>query len=107
MNLFPIAAVEFPRWTAPAEVTALPEGFSDSSWSQDVCPSVSTADGRVRIWIDYENPADRDLGPESPRFSVSLYDADGGYMDDAYSGFFWEDASRIALEQAAKVRTAS
>jgi hypothetical protein len=52
-----------------ADMPALPEGFEDHSWHNDMCPSFEHPGRGLQIWVDY---LDRELRefPESPRFAV-------------------------------------
>jgi hypothetical protein len=57
----------------PADMPALPYGFSDSSWHNDVCPSYSSELFGLRIWIDYVDPAQREVDQDE-RFLVTPLD---------------------------------
>ncbi len=52
-------AAAFPTFPADA-MPALPVGFSDASYRNDVCPRYTSNDDRVSIWIDFPNPDDRE-----------------------------------------------
>lgn len=52
-------AAAFPTFPADA-MPALPAGFSDASYRNDVCPRYTSNDDRVSIWIDFPNPDDRE-----------------------------------------------
>jgi hypothetical protein len=43
---------EFPDFPA-IDMPAIPEGFADSSWHNDSCPSLISEALGLRIWIDY------------------------------------------------------
>jgi len=58
---------EFPDYPAE-DMPAMPEGFEDTSWHNDVCPSFSSS--HFTIWIDYRDPALREHGGAYPRFCV-------------------------------------
>lgn len=58
---------EFPDFP-PDDMPALPEGFEDTSWHQDICPSYS--DGMTLIYIDYRDFALREFEGTYPRFNV-------------------------------------
>lgn len=47
----------------------IPEGFYDSSYGNDVCPSIANDDLDLQIFIDAKNPEDREE-PNYARFSV-------------------------------------
>ncbi len=47
-----------------------PEGWNNSSWHNDACPSWSV--NGWQIFIDHPEPDRRELGPDIKRFSVVL-----------------------------------
>ena len=55
----------FPKYDT-ATLPAIPEGWVDTSWRHDVCPSWQS--GAFHIFINAANPDDRETGGE--RFSV-------------------------------------
>jgi hypothetical protein len=59
-----------------ADLPAMPEGFLDSSWHNDTCPSYTNDALGLRIFIDYKDPAlsESALGK---RFNVMRELADG------------------------------
>lgn len=61
-------ATEFPDFD-PATLPAIPEGFADSSWGNDACPSFTNEAAGLRIWVDFVDPSQREL-PESKRFGI-------------------------------------
>lgn len=58
---------EFPDYPA-SDFPALPSGFIDSSWVNDICPSMHHEERNLHIFCDYANPDERELG--GPRFSL-------------------------------------
>ncbi|TYL70957.1 hypothetical protein [Bradyrhizobium cytisi] len=50
---------EFPDFPA-ADMPTMPRGFEDSSWHNDSCPSFTSEELGLRIWIDYADPAQRE-----------------------------------------------
>lgn len=65
---------EFPTFD-PATMPAMPDGFVDNSWGNDMCPNfILNLPGLrwVEIWVDFANPEDREfIGEEAmPRFAV-------------------------------------
>lgn len=58
---------EFPDMT---DMPALPEGFEDTSWHNDICPSYTSDKLGLSIFIDYPKVEDREFGGEAKRFSV-------------------------------------
>lgn len=65
---------EFPDFPA-ADMPAIPAGFEDTSWHNDSCPSLTSDEIGLTIWIDYLDPALREYqdnqgAAQYPRFSV-------------------------------------
>lgn len=58
---------EFPDYPAN-EMPVIPTGFNDTSWKNDACPSFSN--GKLIIWVDYPNEADREVSGFG-RYTVS------------------------------------
>jgi hypothetical protein len=52
----------------------IPDGWTDSSWHNDVSPSIEkqVGDIKYRIWCDYQNPDKREVGGK--QFTVATYD---------------------------------
>lgn len=62
-------ATEFPDMandTACAVMAGRADAWEDTSWHNDVCPSF-TCDV-FRLWVDHEDTAQREVGPDGPRF---------------------------------------
>lgn len=72
---------EFPDFPA-ADFPALPEGFTDSSWGNDACPSMINEAIRLHIFVDYLDPAKRNFGGEQPRFQVAALDENGSFTGE-------------------------
>jgi hypothetical protein len=70
---------EFPNYD-----DALPaiDGFKDSSWHNDACPSLTKelgSDRFVQLWCDYKSPdLSEKWGEEMKRYLLVLEDGDGG-----------------------------
>lgn len=71
---------EFPDYDA-STLPPIPEGWIDSSYSGDVCPSWTTPDNSWQIWIDYADPAQREF-TDARRYTAKPLDADGCIIDD-------------------------
>lgn len=56
---------EFPEIRIDVEI---PEGFVDTSWHNDVSPSFEHAGLDLKLWIDAEDPADREM--PTPRYAL-------------------------------------
>lgn len=73
------AAKEFPDYPA-GDLPPMPEGWHDSSWHNDACPSYAC--GNLHVYIDYLNP-ELSEWPESraegslKRFQLIRFDDDG------------------------------
>lgn len=52
-------ATAFPDYPA-ASMPAVPVGFYDGSYRNDVCPRFISDDDRVSIWVDYPDPDARE-----------------------------------------------
>jgi hypothetical protein len=66
---------EFPEFPE-ADWPAMPEGFEDNSWHNDVCPSIINAPLRVAVFIDCADPKARET--DGGRFIA--YTLDDGEM---------------------------
>jgi hypothetical protein len=62
----------FPDFVLDIEV---PAGFDDTSYRNDSCPSWVNARAGLHLFIDYQDPADRET--DGPRFILSEFDDDG------------------------------
>src|SRR5262245_26349217 len=62
-----------PEVAVPADLLnyLLGNGWTDTSWHNNVCPSFQR--GAWWLWVDCENPADREF-PQAPRFSLDPFD---------------------------------
>jgi hypothetical protein len=88
---------EFPDFPAAA-MPALPAGWIDTSWHNDVCPSYTSPAGSV-VWINYPDPADRDCADDA-RFLWCRLSDDGCASVEA--GFdTWAEAYAHAMAQDA------
>jgi hypothetical protein len=64
---------EFPDYS-PAEMPAIPPGFDDTSWRNNVCPSFTSDPLGLTLWIDYAAPAEREF-PTWPRYRLESQEA--------------------------------
>ena len=62
----------FPDYPA-TEMVGVPDGFIDTSWENDICPSFTSDVLGLTIWVDYPHAADREY-PEWARFRVTPQD---------------------------------
>lgn len=71
---------EFPDFADVDMPAALFDGtWADESWHNDVCPSFQR--GSVLVYVEHPDPAQRECGPEAPRFSIRKLDAEGCVLD--------------------------
>jgi len=64
---------EFPDFR-PQDMPAIPKGFVDTSWHNDACPSFTSDQYGLTIWVDYADPTKREYGDTHPRFIVNSQD---------------------------------
>jgi hypothetical protein len=62
--------VEFPGFS---DMPAIPAGFVDVSWRNDLCPSFLNEAAGIILFVDFADPAYRECS-ETPRFSASRWD---------------------------------
>lgn len=60
--------IEFPDFD-PATMPAIPAGWVDQSWHNDMCPSFNARNGTV-VFVDFADLAQREFGDMVRRFSV-------------------------------------
>jgi hypothetical protein len=81
---------EFPDFVLDVEI---PEGFTDQSWHNDVCPRFERdlPDGRyLVIWVDFADPKEREYS-NCHRFAVDLYEPDSTYLRTLIRSDNWQD----------------
>ena len=63
--------VEFPHYD---DELIIPEGWVDTSWHNDVSPSIEKQIGDIKykIWCDFKDPNKREVGGK--QFTVATYD---------------------------------
>lgn len=74
-------------YEVPIEIIDLPD-IHDLSWHNDVSPTFAFNEGKTGriLWVDHIDPDERENGPDTPRFTVTLNDDDGDYVDDVWYG---------------------
>lgn len=105
---FDRALEEFPSWTPPA-AAFIPEGFHDTSWRNDIAPSLSTEVGdiRVTLWLDFESPSLREF-EGGKRFLVTTYDtANGGVDETVMETDDFNEAAKAATAKVAELKKES
>lgn len=90
---------EFPDFD-PATMPAIPAGFEDQSWHNDVCPSFWHEANRLRIWIDYANPRDRE-DETMTRFALVRTDEECTHVADIVHSDDWADIL-AAIDEVSK-----
>lgn len=81
---------EFPDFVLDVMI---PEGFSDHSWHNDVCPRFekNLPDGRyLTIWIDFADKKDREYS-NCERFAVDLNNSDSTYLKTLIRSDDWQE----------------
>ena len=63
--------VEFPHYD---DELIIPDGWVDTSWHNDVSPSIEKQIGDIKykIWCDFKDPNKREVGGK--QFTVATYD---------------------------------
>ena len=59
----------FENWTPPAGFV-LPDGWRDDSWHNDAMPKFVSPCGFYFLWVDYENPDEREWGRDFKRYLI-------------------------------------
>lgn len=95
---------EFPDFPA-AEMPAMPDGFDDSSWKNDACPSIKNETLGLLVFVDYVDASLREH-PETPRFVVLKLDAEG-CLEDCESLLVTDDWSAVLALIDAKAVSAA
>jgi hypothetical protein len=75
----------------------VPEGFSDATWHNDVCPSMINEELNLRIWIEHNNPRNREY-PEGPQYALT------NGMQSTYENFIETNDYNEILRKLKQVR---
>jgi hypothetical protein len=89
---------EFPEYPIH-DMPTLPEGFTDASWKNDVCPHFDNGALRIAVWIDYPDKAWREY-PEVKRFTVHSIDAEGMAGEMLFESDVWTDVLNFIQDTA-------
>ncbi len=92
--------VAFPDFD-PSTMPAIPADWRDTSEHNDAYPSFHSEAAGVRIWVDYADPADREIPGD--RFGVvrQVDWAEGTHAGDLYTTDDWQDVlNHVALYAA-------
>ena len=87
-------ADEFPDFPAADFPAAIPDGFVDSSWHNDACPSLASDELNLQIFIDYTDLQKREFPDSGERFTVSTLDADGAPLRSVHADD-WDEVLTI------------
>lgn len=98
LNLF---QREFPRFDA-ATLPAIPAGFEDSSWHNDVCPSFLDKERRLQVFIDYADTSEREF-EKSRRFRLHRLNEHLEYVETIAGSDDWSEIL-AAIEAADQER---
>jgi hypothetical protein len=74
---FPTEFKDFPA----ADMPAIPQGFEDTSWHNDRCPSLTSEELGLRIWIDYLDAQRRECRDLGNRFVLMPSDNEDSITD--------------------------
>ncbi len=85
--MWTLAATEFPDYPA-ADLPVMPEGFADTSWGNDTCPSMIRGD--LIIFCDYVDPDKREW-IDGPRFVVRDHSGNDLRADVLFMSDEWAD----------------
>jgi hypothetical protein len=89
---------EFPDFPA-ADMPAIPAGFVDTSWHNDVCPSFTSDSAGLIIWIDYLDPANREFGAKYHRFDIMQQDCGVERGGESLMTDDWAEVERFVAAQ--------
>lgn len=64
---------EFPDFPA-ADMPEIPFGFDDMSWRNDACPRFDSEALGLTLWIDFKDPAQREIEHGGKRFTLVIGD---------------------------------
>ena len=89
---------EFPHYD---DTLTLPDGWVDTSWHNDVCPSFEKVfgDTTFRLWCDFKDPELREVG--GLRFTVCTYIEDE-LSESLGQSESMEEALKIINEEVAQ-----
>ena len=89
---------EFPDFILDVEI---PEGFEDSSWKNDTCPCFINTAMRMRLFVDYADPAQREM-PDLKRFLITDVEADGSPVENSKTLIETDDWNEVVAFVAAR-----
>lgn len=72
------------------KMPVMPAGFTDTSWKNDVCPSFTHEAARLVLWVDYPDPANREVQGGS-RFILCTMKDGGASGDVVATAEHWTD----------------
>jgi len=97
---------EFPDFPA-ADLPAIPAGFEDTSWHNDACPSFTSDQIGLTIWVDYLDPALRELEGAYQRFCVTPQDHGVETTEPSLMTDSWEEVLAFINARSREKESAS
>ena len=93
----------FPEFTEWQKTHDMPEGFSNSSWHNDVFPSISNENGTVRVWFQSVEGFVSELDGKIADFNkyyIQMHETDeiyglDNYEDPKYSELYTNDWNEV------------
>lgn len=105
---YPTLAAEFPNYPIES-LPAIPEGWEDTSWHNDMYPTFSaytrTDDAFIRVLIDHPEPAQRAMG--GPRYLACWFDGTGAQFQEDFLIVETEEWSALLAAVAAEIAKSS
>jgi hypothetical protein len=75
---------EFPDYPL-SDLPAMPEGFADSSWHNDTCPSYLDEAFGLQVFVDYADLTKREYDGGVRFFVIRAEDSDAIFMSDNWA----------------------
>ena len=95
---YKLMAKEFPDYEQ-ISLPLIPQGWEESSWHNDSCPSFVIGETGLQVYLDYPKPEDREL-QGGHRYCVLKANADGS-VQDLGSSDVWSAVLAIVREHQA------
>lgn len=95
---------EFPGFKGT--IPALPPGFEDNSWHNDVCPSFYNDNLGLALFIAEDDPADREFGEGADKYTLNAYSGtlDAGDVQLSDTDFFQTNDFNEILDRINKAK---
>ncbi|MGX1323269.1 hypothetical protein AB7M17_006722 [Bradyrhizobium sp. USDA 377] len=92
---------EFPDFPE-ADMPAIPADFVDTSWHNNACPSFTSDEAELTVWIDYLDVSQREHG-SGHRFTIEPQRNGVEITGDWFSGDDWTEALAFIESNRAEV----